>query len=430
MNGSRNLPLLGIVELAYSMVEVQAGVDDLFVALRRLIPFSSGVLIPIDPATLELRRGKCFDCCPADMQGYLEHYAPMDPFVVRRPGPSLFNRTVLLSEVASHNELDRSEYAAFMHSVPYACAAGVLTAIAGQPVAAFCVHRTRTESDFTADERAIIDGLAPASGLRLDAAALDQRSVTADANRGGGFPERAGSLCQSGSGRLPRPHPARVAADRSAPRRQRNHSLGSPKFPRDARSMDGKQPVAKLSARRRRIFLGQHSVSRVVRFLAVLPRSTVERGRDDRCPAAFPAADGLCRAPPTLWSFATPADGRRRRSRRAVQRGNRDRNVHQRTNGQGPPLRHLPHPRRTQSGTGDRKADRDAPTAPSAQSSSREGDARRTGRSRRLMRGDQAASRVLAEASGGAVSSPASIVSTSAGADESRSKASGCVSQS
>ncbi len=133
----------------------------LFPALRNLIPFSSGIFMPVNDATLELQNGLCFDCDPVSMETYLAHYAPQDPYVQREPSAALLNRTVRLSDVIPAAELARNEFSEFMRQVPYHDALANLTGMALQPVAVISVHRQRHERRFCADEQWILDRIGP-----------------------------------------------------------------------------------------------------------------------------------------------------------------------------------------------------------------------------------------------------------------------------
>ncbi len=79
MNDSvnRERRLLEIIEMIYSADDDGEMVSAVFPALRGLMPFSSGVLMPVDPDTLELRAGWCFDCSTADMASYLDYCSEM-----------------------------------------------------------------------------------------------------------------------------------------------------------------------------------------------------------------------------------------------------------------------------------------------------------------------------------------------------------------
>jgi len=163
MTGSHSRPqlLLKIIEMAYAAADDGEVVRSVFTALRELMSFRSGVFMPVNPDTLELQQGLCFDCSAADMETYLAHYAPLDPFVLRQPGPAVLNQTMLFSDVITSSELGRSEFSEFMRKVPYHHALGILTGLAEQPVAVFSVHRQRHERDFCADDQAILDCIGP-----------------------------------------------------------------------------------------------------------------------------------------------------------------------------------------------------------------------------------------------------------------------------
>ncbi len=163
MNGSHSREglLLKIIEMAYAAADDGEMALSVFTTLRDLMSFPSGVFMPVNPDTLELQQGLCFDCSAADMATYLAHYARLDPFVLRHPSPLLLNQTMSFSDVITTSELGRSEFSEFMRQVPYHHALGILTGLAQQPVAVFSVHRQRHERDFCADDQAIFDCIGP-----------------------------------------------------------------------------------------------------------------------------------------------------------------------------------------------------------------------------------------------------------------------------
>ena len=157
----REALLLQIIEKVYGAADDDEMVHSVFAALRELMTFPSGVFLPINVNTLELQQGLCFDCHPTDMDSYLAHYAPLDPFVLRQPSPALLNQAMRFSDVITTREVARSEFSEFLRLVPYHHAIGILTGLGQQPVAVFCVHRQRHERDFCADDQAILDCIGP-----------------------------------------------------------------------------------------------------------------------------------------------------------------------------------------------------------------------------------------------------------------------------
>lgn len=184
MNGSHSREglLLKIIEMAYAAADNGEMAHSVFMELRNLMSFPSGVFMPVNPDTLELQQGLCFDCSAADMETYLAHYAPLDPFVLRQPSPVLINQTMCFSDVITRSELGRSEFSEFMRQVPYHHALGILTGLAQQPVAVFSVHRHLNERDFCAEDQAILDCIGPhlarAITLRHQANDREQRAET------------------------------------------------------------------------------------------------------------------------------------------------------------------------------------------------------------------------------------------------------------
>lgn len=125
------------------------------------------MLLPINPAKLELEEAVCFDCPAENTAPYLEHYAAFDPYVRRDPSLLALNQTARLSDVVSAPELDHSEFSDFMTRVPYRHALAAVTGFNGQANAAFSLHRRRDEADFRSEEMAMVERIAPHLGRAL-----------------------------------------------------------------------------------------------------------------------------------------------------------------------------------------------------------------------------------------------------------------------
>lgn len=164
---SRAQRLLDMISLVYEIEDREQMLAALFAELRRVLAFSSGVVLPIDPGRFELQGALCFDCPVENTAPYLEHYAAFDPYVRRDPRSLVLNRTVRLSDLADSGELGHSEFSEFMAMVPYRHALAAVCGVDGQPLAAFSVHRAKRQQDFTPGEVAILDCLMPHLGRAL-----------------------------------------------------------------------------------------------------------------------------------------------------------------------------------------------------------------------------------------------------------------------
>jgi DNA-binding CsgD family transcriptional regulator len=164
---NRQQRLLDIIDLVYANMDRDQMLATLFAELRQLFAFSSGVLLPIDPLTLELQGTFSFDCAAENTERYLQHYAAFDPYACRPPHAVPLNRTVRFSDVASLRQIDRSEFADFMVRIPYRHALAAVVSMDGQPRAAFSVHRRKEQRDFGSREIALIDRIAPHLGRAL-----------------------------------------------------------------------------------------------------------------------------------------------------------------------------------------------------------------------------------------------------------------------
>ena len=164
---NRQQRLLDIIDLVYANMDRDQMLAALFAALRQIFSFSSGVLLPIDPLTLEQQGTFSFDCASENTERYLQHYAALDPYACRPPHALPLNRTVRFSDVASRGQIDCSEFADFMVKIPYRHALAAVVSMDGQPLAAFSVHRRKEQRDFGRREIAVLDRIAPHLGRAL-----------------------------------------------------------------------------------------------------------------------------------------------------------------------------------------------------------------------------------------------------------------------
>lgn len=126
-----------------------------FDALRRLLPFSSGVFMPIDPVDGAFRQGYTHDCDQQGMRDYLEHYQTLDPYVIWQPALTNPDTVVRLSDVTDIARTVRGEFGDFMTRIPYFHALAVVPQLNGVPLGAFSVHRQRRQRDFNPCEMAL-----------------------------------------------------------------------------------------------------------------------------------------------------------------------------------------------------------------------------------------------------------------------------------
>ncbi len=126
-----------------------------FDALRRLLPFSSGVFMPIDPVGGALCQGYTHDCDQHDMRDYLTHYQILDPYVIWQPALNNPDAVVRLSDVTDIGRTVRGEFGQFMNRIPYFHALAVIPQLNGVPLGAFSVHRQRRQRDFDPREMAL-----------------------------------------------------------------------------------------------------------------------------------------------------------------------------------------------------------------------------------------------------------------------------------
>ncbi len=65
--------LLKLIDAAYAAADDHEMMRQAFEGLRMLVPFNSGVFMPVNQCTMEMQPGLCFDCEPEDMATYLKH---------------------------------------------------------------------------------------------------------------------------------------------------------------------------------------------------------------------------------------------------------------------------------------------------------------------------------------------------------------------
>ena len=146
-----------------------------FDALRQLLPFSSGVFMPIDPVGGALRQGYAHDGQAHDMRDYLAHYQTLDPYVIWQPALRNPDTVIRLSDVTDVNTTIRGEFGEFMNRIPYFHALAVIPQLNGLPLGAFSVHRTRRQRDFNAREMALFQWFAGHAATAIDYRTLQRQ---------------------------------------------------------------------------------------------------------------------------------------------------------------------------------------------------------------------------------------------------------------
>ena len=147
-----------------------------FDALRRLLPFSSGVFMPIDPVGGALCAGHTHDCDQHDMRDYLAHYQTLDPYVIWQPALNNPDTVVRLSDVTDIGATVRGEFGDFMNRIPYFHALAVIPQLNGIPLGAFSVHRRRRQHDFDAREMALFQWFVGHAATAIDYLSLKRQS--------------------------------------------------------------------------------------------------------------------------------------------------------------------------------------------------------------------------------------------------------------
>ena len=162
-----------------------------FGALRPLLPFSSGIFMPIDPVSGALRQGHTHDCDQHDMRDYLAHYQTLDPYVIWQSALRNPDTVVRLSDVTDIGTTARGEYGEFMRRVPYFHALAVVPQLNGIPLGVFAAHRVRRQRDFDAHEMALFQWFVGHAAKAIDDLTLQrQRDLQRPPGSPGDVPRR------------------------------------------------------------------------------------------------------------------------------------------------------------------------------------------------------------------------------------------------
>lgn len=159
--------MLELVELIYSIPD-RAQMFHMFCErLEKLVPICSAAYAPADDkySRLEVLGAMTYQAAMHPLNLFARHYAPLNPYSVllRRNGVDRYiNKATRLTDIVSLRQLKNSEYGQDFQSV-----AGVLYEIctvlgyAGKPVGALGLHRSKSDRDFNAHEKLILNYLVP-----------------------------------------------------------------------------------------------------------------------------------------------------------------------------------------------------------------------------------------------------------------------------
>lgn len=152
-----------------------------FDALRPVLPFSSGVFIPIDPVGGGLWPAFPHDCDQRAKCDDLVHYQKMDPYLIWQPALRNPDTVVRLSDVANidrtmHGESgDSGKSGESISRTPYVHALAVIPQPGGVPLGAFAVHRQRRMRDFNPHEMLLFQWFAGHAATAIDYLTLQRQ---------------------------------------------------------------------------------------------------------------------------------------------------------------------------------------------------------------------------------------------------------------
>lgn len=175
MTDSQLTALLEIIELAYADDDREDAWNLFFAALRKVVPFSNGLLMPVDPDTWQLQAGWCCPSAPEHVAQYLDHYCQYDPLIAQGPIGWRMNRVVHCSDVGSCSGKPADEFLAFAAGIPFKRALSVLCGYRGHPTALFRLCRKGRQRDFSPREVAVIAGVAAHIGRCVHLRQLAER---------------------------------------------------------------------------------------------------------------------------------------------------------------------------------------------------------------------------------------------------------------
>jgi len=152
-----------------------------FHALRPVLPFSSGVFIPIDPVGGRLWSAFPHDCDQRAKCDDLGHYQKMDPCLIWQPALRNPDTVVRLSYVANIDRTmhgESGEFGKFGESIsrtPHIHALAVIPQLGDVPLGAFAVHRHRRMRDFNPHEMLLFQWFAGHAATAIDYLTLQRQ---------------------------------------------------------------------------------------------------------------------------------------------------------------------------------------------------------------------------------------------------------------
>lgn len=157
--------ILEILDTCYSIPDKTAMFNAACQKFRALIGIYSAVFIPTDPKTGEFlfRSYQIFENSESAMIMFLNHYSPMDPFVIKGWLSKHVNDPVNNTDLQPKNDLLNSEFGAdfLMRMANVFYVLGSAIASQGDIVGAFALHRQLRQGDFSQHEKEIVKTILP-----------------------------------------------------------------------------------------------------------------------------------------------------------------------------------------------------------------------------------------------------------------------------
>ncbi len=154
----RSADLLEVVDLAYG--EDDDALNPFLSALRKLIPFVSGVLMPVSPDSWQLQRGWFRGCTAGNLERYLEQDYRFDPLIAAGPGNWSLNDVIHWPELLADNSMPWSIFNGRFVREPVDHALSALCGYRGHPTVLFRLFRTAREPAFGAGDVTLMASLA------------------------------------------------------------------------------------------------------------------------------------------------------------------------------------------------------------------------------------------------------------------------------
>ena len=147
--------IFGVIDQIYAIGDGTSHdrAGPLLAGLHRVLDFSSGVTIRIDPASWTLQSGHAHRMDESTVRDYLAHYCTLDPYVTDLPCLKQPNTVIRWSDSTNIRQLARSEFGQFMREVDYFHCLAVVPFSRALPLGVYSIHRTAGQRDFSESDR-------------------------------------------------------------------------------------------------------------------------------------------------------------------------------------------------------------------------------------------------------------------------------------